>query len=42
MWRDDSFLRFRPMKKTKILMFSAALTAAALLPAVAEAKATWT
>jgi hypothetical protein len=30
------------MIKFKILLVSAALTASALLPAVAEAKATWT
>jgi hypothetical protein len=30
------------MLKFKIFMVSAALTATALLPAVAEAKATWT
>jgi hypothetical protein len=30
------------MIKLKILLVSAALTASALLPAVAEAKATWT
>jgi hypothetical protein len=30
------------MPRAKFLIFSAALTVAALLPAVAEAKATWT
>lgn len=30
------------MKKIKVLSFSAVLTATALLPAVAEARATWT
>jgi hypothetical protein len=30
------------MTKTKVFMFSAVLTVAALLPAVAEAKCTWT
>jgi hypothetical protein len=31
-----------PMLKFKLIMFTAALTATTLLPAVAEAKATWT
>jgi hypothetical protein len=31
-----------PMLKFKIFLISATLTATALLPAVAEAKATWT
>jgi len=30
------------MNKTKVFIFSTALTVAALLPAVAEAKASWT
>jgi hypothetical protein len=30
------------MLKTKVFIITAALTAAALLPAAAEAKATWT
>ena len=34
--------KLRPMKKIKVLTVSAALTATLLLPAMAEAKATWT